>query len=129
MLNKIAPVAHDATNHSRPPIDAETAVRVAAILHALATPSRLMILGRLRDGHATVIELAEHAGLEQSAASHQLRILRDLGLVTCERDGRNMVYDLHNDHVLELIDQAVHHTTHVRLGITRREKQSGPRVK
>jgi DNA-binding transcriptional ArsR family regulator len=88
-------------------------------MHALATPSRVLILGRLRDGHATVIELAECAGLEQSAASHQLRVLRDLGLVTCERDGRHMVYDLHDDHVVELIDQAVHHTTHARLGLTR----------
>lgn len=93
-------------------------------MHALATPSRVLILGRLREGRAAVADLATHAGLEQSAASHQLRVLRDLGLVTCERDGRNMMYDLHDDHVVELIDQAVHHITHARLGLVGREPRT-----
>ena len=112
-------MAHDATNHPQPPLDAETAAAVAATMQALATPSRVMILGRLREGHATVRQLAEHVAMEQSAVSHQLRVLRELGLVTCERDGRTMVYDLHDDHVVELIDQAVHHVTHRRLGLAR----------
>jgi ArsR family transcriptional regulator len=53
--------------------------------------------------------------MEQSAVSHQLRLLRNLGLVDGERQGRNIVYSLYDDHVSEFIDQAVHHTEHLRL--------------
>jgi len=55
-------------------------------------------------------------GMEQSAVSHQLRLLRDIGLVVGERNGRHVVYSLYDAHVAELIDQAVGHVEHLRLG-------------
>jgi DNA-binding transcriptional ArsR family regulator len=55
--------------------------------------------------------------MEQSAVSHQLRLLRALGLVTGRRDGRRIVYSLYDDHVAQLLDQAVHHIEHLRLGV------------
>ena len=57
------------------------AATVAATLQALATPCRLLILARLREGPCPVTELAAAVGMEQSAVSHQLRLLRNLGLV------------------------------------------------
>jgi len=54
---------------------------LATTLQALATPSRLLIMSRLREAPATVGELAQAVGMEQSAVSHQLRLLRHLGLV------------------------------------------------
>ena len=84
-------------------------------MQALATPSRLLILARLRQGPATVGELTEHIAMEQSAVSHQLRLLRDLGLVEGDRHGRSIVYRLFDDHVGELLDQAVFHSEHLRL--------------
>ena len=53
--------------------------------------------------------------MEQSAVSHQLRLLRDIGLVVGERRGRRVVYSLYDVHVAELIDQAVGHIEHVKL--------------
>ena len=53
--------------------------------------------------------------LEQPAVSHQLRLLRTLGLVDSERHGRRIVCSLFDDHVAELIDQAIHHAEHLRL--------------
>jgi hypothetical protein len=50
------------------------------------------------------------------AASHQLRILRHLGLVVGERRGRSVIYALHDSHVADLLDQAVFHIEHLRLG-------------
>lgn len=85
-------------------------------MQALATPSRVRILGRLRDSACSVGELADDVGMEQSAVSHQLRILRQLGLVVGERRGRSVVYALHDSHVADLLDQAVFHIEHVRLG-------------
>jgi DNA-binding transcriptional ArsR family regulator len=98
------------------PLDVTTAKTLAATFQALATPSRLHILTRLRQGPCTVSELAVAVAMEQSAVSHQLRLLRNLGLVDGNRDGRSVVYGLYDDHVAELLDQAIYHAEHRRLG-------------
>lgn len=95
-------------------LDLKAATAVAATLQGLATPSRLMLLARLSsNGPQSVGTLTEAIGMEQSAVSHQLRVLRDLGLVTSERDGRHMIYRIHDTHVADLLEQAVHHAEHV----------------
>jgi ArsR family transcriptional regulator, nickel/cobalt-responsive transcriptional repressor len=102
-----------------------TAREVAETMQALAAPSRVRILARLREGACSVNELAEAVGMEGSAVSHQLRVLRHLGLVVGERSGRTVVYALHDSHVADLIDQAVWHVEHLRLGLVdRRERGS-----
>jgi ArsR family transcriptional regulator, nickel/cobalt-responsive transcriptional repressor len=93
---------------------------VADTMQALATPSRVRILGRLHAGPCSVTELAEAVRMEPSAVSHQLRLLRHLGLVVGHRDGRRIVYDLYDDHVGELLEQAISHVEHVRAGLARR---------
>ncbi|GAA3716870.1 metalloregulator ArsR/SmtB family transcription factor [Streptomyces tremellae] len=95
----------------------QNAQQVATALQALSTPSRLLILARLREGPCAATELAAAVGMEQSACSHQLRLLRNLGLVTGTRTGRSVVYALHDSHVAALLDQAVHHVEHLRLGL------------
>ena len=97
-------------------LDLAAAKSVAETMQAQATPSRLLILGRLREGPATVNELAAAVDMEQSAVSHQLRMLRHLGLVDGQRHGRSVTYALYDDHVAELLDQAVYHAEHLRLG-------------
>ena len=101
-------------------LDLHAAKSIATTLQALATPSRLLILGRLRDGEASVGELAEAVGMSQSAVSHQLRLLRNLGLVDGQRHGRTITYALYDDHVAQLLDQAIYHAEHLRLSITDR---------
>lgn len=101
---------------TRTRLDLAAAKSVATTLQALATPSRLLILGRLREGPATVGELAEAAQMEQSAVSHQLRLLRNLGLVDGVRQGRSIVYSLYDNHVAQLLDEAIYHAEHLRLG-------------
>jgi len=92
----------------------------AESIQALSTPSRLRILARLHAGPASVNELAAAVRMEGSAVSHQLRTLRHLGLVTGQRDGRQVVYELYDDHVAELLEQVVSHVEHVRLGLAGR---------
>ncbi|WP_030743715.1 ArsR/SmtB family transcription factor [Streptomyces sp. NRRL F-5135] len=106
---------HAATTRER--LDAVGTADVAATLQALATPSRLRILARLQEGPCSVGDLAEAVGMEQSACSHQLRLLRNLGLVAGERHGRSIVYALYDHHVAELLDQALFHVEHLRLGL------------
>ena len=87
------------------------------MMQALATPSRVRILSRLGVGACSVGELADQVGMEQSAVSQQLRVLRHLGLVVGERDGRRVIYALHDDHVRALLAEAVSHAEHLRLGL------------
>src|SRR5450830_1410498 len=109
---------------TRSPVDSATAEQVAETMQALATPSRVRILTRLREGPCSVNALAEAVGMEGSAVSHQLRVLRHLGLVVGERSGRSVVYALHDSHVADLLDQAVFHVEHLRLGLIEREERA-----
>jgi ArsR family transcriptional regulator, nickel/cobalt-responsive transcriptional repressor len=112
-------MGHGVEGRDTPPamLDASTAASVAATLQALAAPSRLLILAHLRHQPCSVTELAAGVGMEQSAVSHQLRLLRTLGLVTGERAGKTIVYRLHDSHVAMLLDEAVYHSEHLRLGL------------
>ena len=98
-------------------VSADTARSVAETMAALATPSRVRILSRLGVGECSVGELARDLGMAQPAVSQQLRVLRHLGLVVGERDGRHTIYGLHDDHVRSLLGEAVSHTEHLRLGL------------
>lgn len=109
-------VAHGPNPFEPSELDAESTQAVAETMQALATPSRLRILGRLHAGACPVNELAAAVGMEPSAVSHQLRVLRHLGLVIGHRDGRSVVYALHDEHVGELLEQAISHVEHLRLG-------------
>jgi ArsR family transcriptional regulator, nickel/cobalt-responsive transcriptional repressor len=112
-------MAHGARTHDPARLPADFADVVADTMQALATPSRVRILGRLHAGPCSVNELAVAVGMEPSAVSHQLRLLRHLGLVAGRRDGRRVVYDLYDDHVGELLEQAISHVEHVRAGRAR----------
>jgi ArsR family transcriptional regulator, nickel/cobalt-responsive transcriptional repressor len=98
-------------------LSADTARSVAETMQALATPSRVRILSRLSAGACSVGELAEDVDMGQPAVSQQLRVLRHLGLVIGQRDGRQVIYALHDDHVRTLLTEAVSHTEHLRLGL------------
>jgi len=112
-------MAHGGNEHDPAELEPEFVQAVAETMQALATPSRLRILGRLHAGACSVNELAAAVGMESSAVSHQLRVLRHLGLVVGRRDGRRIVYDLHDEHVGELLEQAIGHVEHLRQGLNR----------
>src|SRR3954451_15193138 len=103
--------------------DSSFAQLAADSIQALSAPSRLRILARLHTGPASVNDIAAAVGMESSAVSHQLRLLRHLGLVTGRRDGRQVVYELYDDHVAELLEQVVSHVEHVRLGLAGRRRE------
>lgn len=118
-----------AHGHLRHPeeLDAPFAQAVADTMQALSTPSRVRILGRLQNGPVSVSELADSVEMAPSAVSQQLRILRHLGFVIGRRDGRRILYDLHNDHVAELLEAAIGHIEHQQLGLAdRHHRQAEP---
>lgn len=98
-------------------LDIDTARVLADTMQALATPSRVRILSRLGAGACSVNELARAVEMEQPAVSQQLRVLRHLRLVVGDRQGRQIIYALHDDHVRVLLAEAVSHVEHLRLGL------------
>jgi DNA-binding transcriptional ArsR family regulator len=70
----------------------EYVTTAAHILGVLSHETRLNLVLALAQAPASVSELCEHLGLEQSNASHHLGILRTTGLVTDERDGQFVIY-------------------------------------
>ena len=109
-------MTHGHTGISRLLEDPAYARAASETLQALGTPSRLRILAFLNVAPAAVGEIADAVGMEASAVSHQLRMLRHLGLVVGQRRGRHVVYELHDHHVAELLGQAVGHVEHLRQG-------------
>lgn len=83
--------------------------RAADIFRALADPTRMRLLLALSGEALCVCDLAEVVGVSESGVSHQLRMLRDLRLVTWRRDGKRAVYSLADDHVRDLLSIGIAH--------------------
>ena len=80
-------------------------------LRAVAHPHRLLIVEMLyRQKSMNVTEMYERLGIEQAVASHHLRILKDRGVVTVRREGKNSYYSLAHEayfQILEVLDQVI----------------------
>jgi DNA-binding transcriptional ArsR family regulator len=98
-----------------PEIDDELGQDVAEAMQALASSTRIRMLARLQRSPMGVNQLAEAMGMDPSAVSHQLRLLRHLNLVKGSRRANRVIYSLHDDHVAVLLAEAVYHVTHVRI--------------
>lgn len=90
--------------------------RVAALMGALSSPTRIRALFALLEaGELPAGELAKAVKMSASATSHQLRVLRDLGLVRRRREGRRVFYALADDHLGVLLKESLYHVDHARL--------------
>lgn len=76
----------------------------AQICQGLADPKRIMLLYALQKGAQRVTDLVEALGLPQSTVSHHLKVLRERGLVTVEREGTSAYYSLADHRVIEALD-------------------------
>jgi ArsR family transcriptional regulator, lead/cadmium/zinc/bismuth-responsive transcriptional repressor len=82
---------------------------LSMIYRVLGDPSRLKILMALRRDEMCVCDLAALTGISESAASHQLRRLKDLSLVRSRRAGQVVYYALDDKHVVLLLDIGLRH--------------------
>ena len=82
---------HNAKSH---PVEELPADECAEKLKALSEPTRLRIVDLLRNGPATVSEIAESLKIELMLASHHLRLLRAAGFLDRTKRGRFAVYAL-----------------------------------
>ncbi len=98
------------------PLDLETAQKIASTFKGLGDGTRLRLLSILLKGETCVSDLAEQTGISQSAVSHQLRTLRDLGFVSNRRDGQNIYYQIDDEHIEGLYLLALAHSHHLQNG-------------
>lgn len=98
-------------------LPSSAAVRLAEVMHGLSSPVRLRILTALRQSSLTVTQLCDAVGAGQTAVSNHLRLMRELGLVSGNRDGRNVRYDLYDDHVMALLDGVLGHLAYLPTGV------------
>ncbi len=71
--------------------------------------TRLKILCFLRQGEMCVQDIADNIGMQQSAVSHQLRVLKQMDLVKNRRDGKTVFYSLADDHIVCILDMGMEH--------------------
>ena len=90
----------------------EDATRVALAFRALSDPTRVRIVSAILESERCVHDLCEALDLEQSAVSHQLRQLRNQGLVQSRKEGRHVFYQLDDNHVQKLLSIAFEHVLH-----------------
>jgi len=81
----------------------EAAGRAGALLKALANPDRLLLLCQLTQGEQRVGELESVLDLRQPSLSQQLGVLRQEGLVTTRRDGKQIYYSIASQEALAVL--------------------------
>ncbi|MBC8419060.1 MAG: metalloregulator ArsR/SmtB family transcription factor [Proteobacteria bacterium] len=101
-LERVAKANRDAVRESE--LD-----RLAQAFKALGDPTRLKIVMALLGGEMCVCDLSAFLRLSESAVSHQLRRLKDLGLVRNRRDGQILYYALDDEHVTGLLSLGLDH--------------------
>ncbi len=86
-------------------LDADVLDRAAGMLKAIAHPMRIAILSHLEDGNMlTVTEIHKLLKIEQSTTSHHLGILKDKGVLSSKRDGKNTFYFLKHNSLRSIVD-------------------------
>ncbi len=89
-------------------VDESTATEMAETFKVLSDPTRVRLISALAAGELCVADLARAIGISQSAASHQLRVLRHLDLVNYRRAGKLVYYSL-DRHTRALFQQGLAH--------------------
>lgn len=77
------------------PLDANPAAELAVVFKALGDPVRLRLLSMIasrRGGEVCVCEMTPAFELSQPTISHHLKLLRQAGLIDCERRGTWVYY-------------------------------------
>ena len=89
--------------------DEELLYDLADLFKVFGDTTRIKILYALMGTERCVADIAELIGATQSAVSHQLRTLKQARLVKFQRDGKNVIYSLSDDHVYTMLAQGMTH--------------------
>ena len=85
---------------------------VVEVFRMLADPTRIRVLWALTGGELAVNELAEQLGKPAPSVSQHLAKLRMARLVRTRRQGTTIFYSLENEHISQLVVDAVYNAEH-----------------
>ena len=91
------------------PLDEHTAAHVAELFRSFSDTSRVRILHAIIDQEMNTSKIAELIGITESAVSHHLRGLRQQHLVHARRVGKEVFYQVIDEHIIALFQQGVKH--------------------
>ena len=91
------------------PLDEHTAAHVAELFRSFSDTSRVRILHAIMDQEINTSKIAELIGLTESGVSHHLRGLRQQHLVHAHRVGKEVFYQVIDEHIKALFQQGVKH--------------------
>ncbi len=87
----------------------EIMMELADFFKVFGDHTRIRILSALYQEELCVCDLVEVLGMNQSAVSHQLRVLRGAKVVKFRKDGKMVYYSLDDEHVRELLNDGLAH--------------------
>ena len=76
----------------------------AEVCKSMASPTRLKIMGLLREGEKPVEELRKRLGLPKANLSQHLGVLRQRGIISSRRSGLNIYYKVTNSKMIKACD-------------------------
>ncbi|HEU4362849.1 MAG TPA: metalloregulator ArsR/SmtB family transcription factor [Mycobacterium sp.] len=95
---------------------------IVEVFRMLADATRVQVLWALTGREMSVSELADHIGKPAASVSQHLAKLRMARLVRTRREGTTIFYSLENDHVRQLVTDAVFNAEHAGPGIPRHHR-------
>lgn len=95
------------------PVNDDELNKVSQFYKKLSDPTRLRILILLmEEKELNVSSLVKRLNMEQSAVSHQLKLLRSARLVKTRREGKGIFYSIDDQHVIDILEETLDHLTH-----------------
>ena len=89
--------------------DEEAVYELSDFFKMLGDYTRMRILFAIEGDPICVCDIAELLGMTKSAVSHQLKILRQSGLIKYKKTGKNVFYSLADDHVRAIMEMGLEH--------------------
>ena len=87
---------------------------LSELFKLLSDPTRMKLVLALSCGEMCVCDLGAALGMTKSAISHQLKTMKQCSVVKSRREGQNVFYSLHDQHLTDIIALAACHAGHVR---------------
>lgn len=87
----------------------ETLYDMAELFKVFGDTTRIKILCALLESEMCVCDIATLLSMNQSAISHQLRVLKQARLVKYRKDGKVVYYSLDDEHIKHIFDQGLIH--------------------
>jgi len=92
-----------------PELNVEQVQTLAHLFHLLGDEGRIKLVLACLKGPVPVSELSEATGMSQSLTSHHLRHLREARILRANRQGKQMLYQLDDDHIRHVIHDLASH--------------------